>query len=131
MNGVFFSGGGGLYTTAEDYFQFAQMLLNGGQLSGKRLLGVRTVELMRTVFAPDTLTGRPRGEGFGLSVRVVADPIERGVMLSAGSFGWSGAFGTHFWVDPKEKIVAVLMAQTPHQEARLDFETAVMQAIME
>jgi len=131
MNGVFFSGGGGLYTTAEDYFQFAQMLLNGGQLSGKRLLGVRTVELMRTVFAPDTLPGRPRGEGFGLSVRVVADPIERGVMLSAGSFGWSGAFGTHFWVDPKEKIVAVLMTQTPNQEARLDFETAVMQAIME
>ena len=107
------------------------MLLNGGQLSGKRLLGVRTVELMRTVFAPDTLPGRPRGEGFGLSVRVVADPIERGVMLSAGSFGWSGAFGTHFWVDPKEKIVAVLMTQTPNQDARLDFETAVMQAIME
>jgi CubicO group peptidase (beta-lactamase class C family) len=131
MNGVFFSGGGGLYTTAEDYFQFGQMLLNGGQLNGQRLLSPRTVEMMRSVFAPDTLPGRPRGEGFGLSVRVVSDPVQRGTMLSAGSFGWSGAYGTHFWVDPKEKVVAILMTQTPNNEARADFETAVMQAIVE
>ena len=52
-------------------------------------------------------------------------------MLSAGSFGWSGAYGTHFWVDPKEKIVAVLMTQTANNEARADFETAVMQSIVE
>jgi len=52
-------------------------------------------------------------------------------MLSAGSFGWSGAYGTHFWIDPKEKIVAILMTQTPNNEARADFETAVMQSIVE
>ena len=131
MNGAFFSGGGGLFTTAEDYLQFGQMLLNGGQLNGKRLLSPRTVELMRSAFIPDTLPGRARGESFGLSVRVVTDPIQRGTALSAGSFGWSGAYGTHFWVDPKEKIVAVMMTQTSNNEARADFETAVMQAIVQ
>ncbi len=131
MNGVFFSGGGGIFTTAEDYLQFGQMLLNGGQLNGKRLLSPRTVDLMRSAFIPDTLPGRARGESFGLSVRVVTDPIQRGTALSAGSFGWSGAFGTHFWVDPKEKVVAILMTQTANNEARADFETAVMQSIVE
>ena len=131
MNGAFFSGGGGLITTAEDYLQFGQMLLNGGQLNGKRVLSPRTVELMRSVFIPDTLQGRARGESFGLSVRVVSDPVQRGTALSAGSFGWSGAFGTHFWVDPKEKVVAVLMTQTSNPEVNRDFENAVMQAIVE
>ena len=131
MNGVYFSGGGGLFSTAEDYLQFAQMLLNGGQLNGRRLLSPRLVELMRTVYAPDTLPGRPRGEGYGLSVRVVNDPVARNTFLSEGTFGWSGAFGTHFWIDPKEKIVGVLMAQTSNNEVRGDFENAVMQAIVE
>jgi CubicO group peptidase (beta-lactamase class C family) len=131
MNGVYFSGGGGLFSTAEDYLQFAQMLLNGGQLNGRRLLSPRLVELMRTVYAPDTLPGRPRGEGYGLSVRVVNDPAARNTFLSEGTFGWSGAFGTHFWIDPKEKIVGVLMAQTSNNEVRGDFENAVMQAIVD
>ena len=130
MNGVYFSGGGGLFSTAEDYLQFAQMLLNGGELNGRRLLSPRLVELMRTVYAPDTLPGRPRGEGYGLSVRVVNDPVARNTFLSEGTFGWSGAFGTHFWIDPKEKIVGVLMAQTSNNEVRGDFENAVMQAIV-
>ena len=82
MNGVFFSGGGGLFTTAEDYLQFGLMLLNGGQLNGKRLLSPRTVELMRSMHIPDTLPGRPRGEGYGLSVRVVNDAVQRGTFLS-------------------------------------------------
>jgi len=131
MNGVFFSGGGGVFTTAEDYLQFGLMLLNGGQLNGKRLLSPRTVEMMRSVVIPDTLPGRARGESFGLSVRVVTDPIARGTSLSAGSFGWSGAYGTHFWVDPKEKVVAVLMTQTSTTGLNVDFENAVMQAIIE
>src|SRR5262245_33816387 len=131
MNGAFFSGGGGIFTTAEDYLQFGQMLLNGGQLNGKRLLGPRTVEMMRSAFIPDTLQGRARGESFGLSVRVLTDPVQRGTALSTGSFGWSGAYGTHFWVDPKEKVVAIMMTQTANAEARADFETAVMQAIVE
>jgi CubicO group peptidase (beta-lactamase class C family) len=131
MNGAFLSGGGGLFTTAEDYLQFGLMLVNGGQLNGKRLLSPRTVELMSSVHIPDTLPGRARGESFGLSMRVVSDPAQRGVFLSKGSFGWSGAYGTHFWVDAKEKLVAVYMTQTANQEARADFETAVMQAIVE
>src|SRR5438034_6055791 len=102
MNGVYFSGGGGLISTAAAYLQFGLMLLNGGQLNGKRLLSPRTVEMMRSVFIPDTLPGRARGEGYGLSMRVVSDPLQRGTALSAGSFGWSGAFGTHFWVRSEE-----------------------------
>jgi len=131
MNGVYFSGGGGLISTAEDYLQFGLMLLNGGQLNGKRLLSPRTVEMMRSVFIPDTLPGRARGEGYGLSVRVLSDPLQRGTALSTGSFGWSGAYGTHFWVDPKEKVVAVLMTQTSTPGFTVDFENAVMQAIVE
>jgi CubicO group peptidase (beta-lactamase class C family) len=131
MNGAYFSGGGGLMSTAEDYLQFAQMLLNGGQLNGKRLLAPRTVEMMRTAFIPDTLPGRAAGEGYGLSVRVVTSPTARNTFLSQGSFGWSGAFGTHFWVDPKEKIVGILMTQTANNEIRTDFENTVMQAILE
>ena len=107
------------------------MLLNGGQLNGKRLLSPRTVEMMRSVFIPDTLPGRARGEGYGLSVRVVSDPLQRGTALSAGSFGWSGAFGTHFWVDPQGKVVAVLMTQTSTPGLNVDFENAVMQSIVE
>jgi len=130
QNGTYFSGGGGLASTAEDYFQFAQMLLNGGQLNGKRLLAPRTVEMMGSVHAPDTLQGRPKGEGYGLSMRVVNDPVARNTFLSQGSFGWSGAFGTHFWIDPKEKIVGILMIQTPNNETRTDFENAVMYALV-
>ncbi len=130
MNGVYFSGGGGLMSTAEDYLQFAQMLLNGGRANGKVFLSPRTVEMMGLVHAPDTLPGRPHGEGYGLSMRVVNDPVARNTFLSQGSFGWSGAFGTHFWIDPKEKIVAVLMTQTSNNEVRADFENAVMYALV-
>ena len=84
MNGAYFSGGGGLMSTAEDYLQFAQMLLNGGQLNGRRLLAPRTVEVMRSAFVPDTLPGRAAGEGYGLSVRVVTNPVARNTFLSRG-----------------------------------------------
>jgi CubicO group peptidase (beta-lactamase class C family) len=130
MNGVYFSGGGGLLSTPEDYLQFGLMLLQGGQHNGTRLLSPRTVEMMGTVAAPDTLPGRPKGEGYGLSVRVVNDPMARGTFLSEGSFGWSGAFGTHFWVDRKERVVAIAMVQTPNQEFQRDFENLVMHAIV-
>ena len=130
MNGIYFSGGGGLFSTAEDYAQFALMLVNGGQLNGKRLLSPRLVELMGSVFAPDTLPGRPRGESYGLSVRVLNDPVARNSFLSEGSFGWSGLFGTHFWVDRKEMVIGVLMAQTSVPGLREDFENAVMQSIV-
>ena len=130
MNGSYFSGGGGLLSTAEDYLQFGLMLMQGGQHNGKRLLSPRSIEMMATVTAPDTLPGRTKGEGYGLSVRVVTDPMARGTSLSQGAFGWSGAWGTHFWVDRKEQIVAIEMIQTPNNEFRLDFENAVMQSIV-
>ena len=130
MNGVYFSGGGGLVSTATDYAQFALMLANGGELNGVRILSPRLVELMGSVFTPDTLPGRPRGEAYGLSVRVVNDPVARNSFLSEGSFGWSGAYGTHFWVDRKENLVAIAMAQTSNQEFLRDFENMVMQAVV-
>ncbi len=110
---VYFMGSGGLITTAEEYAKFAQMLVNGGELNGKRLLSPRTVAFMSSVHAPDTLPGRAPGEGFGLSVRVVHSAVASGSRVSDGSFGWSGAYGTHFWVDPKEDLIAIMMIQTP------------------
>jgi CubicO group peptidase (beta-lactamase class C family) len=134
MNGVYLSGGGGLYSTAEDYLQFASMLLDRGQFGGRRLLSTRTVDLMTSVFAPDTLPGRLAGEGFGLSMRVVDNPAARNTYLSKGSFGWSGAFNTHFYVDPHERIVGIFMTQivglASRGEIRDDFETAVAQSIV-
>jgi CubicO group peptidase (beta-lactamase class C family) len=127
----YFSGAGGLVSSTEDYLQFAQMLLNGGQLNGKRLLSPKTVELMAAVHVPDTLPGRPKGRGFGLSVQVISDAVAANLRVSDGSYGWDGAFGTHFWIDPKEKIVGILMVQTPNQEVSRDFENAVMQAVVE
>ena len=130
---TYLSGGGGLMTSAEDYLQFAQMLSNRGELNGKRLLGPKTVELMSSVFVPDTLPGRAKGRGFGLSVQVISDPIAANTPISKGSFGWDGAFGTHFWVDPKEKIVALFMVQAagPNRLMNPDFEEAVMQALID
>jgi CubicO group peptidase (beta-lactamase class C family) len=130
INGVYFSGGAGLFSTAEDYAQFAMMLANNGELNGHRLLSPRLIDLMDSVFAPDTLPGRPKGESFGLSVRVVNDPVARNSFLTEGSFGWSGAFGTHFWVDRKEHLIAVAMTQTSNQEFLRDFENMVMQAVV-
>lgn len=130
---TYLSGGGGLMSSAEDYLQFAQMLANRGELNGKRLLGPKTVELMSSVFVPDTLPGRAKGRGFGLSVQVITDHIAANTPISNGSFGWDGAFGTHFWVDPKEKIVGIFMVQAagPNRSMNPDFENAVMQALIE
>jgi CubicO group peptidase (beta-lactamase class C family) len=127
--GVYFRGSGGLFSTAESYVPFGMMLANGGELGGVRLLSRKSVEMLRAVHVPDTLPGRPPGEGFGLSVRVVSDHAARGTLLSDGSYGWSGAQGTHFFVDPQEQLVGVLMVQTPNNEVRNDFETLVAQAI--
>jgi CubicO group peptidase (beta-lactamase class C family) len=129
-----FSGGGGLWSTAEDYMQFAQMLVNSGQLNGKRLLSPRTVDLMSSNHVGDLYSGigqRVHGMGFGLTVEVVMDGVAAGRRESNGSFGWGGAFGTHFWVDRKEQLVGLLMIQEPVGALRGDFENAVMQAIVE
>ena len=130
-------GGGGLWSTAADYLHFAQMLVNGGELNGTRLLGSRTVELMASNHVGDlyekagSVGGGP-GKGFGLTVDVVLDAVAaRGDHRSTGSFGWGGAFGTTYWVDPKEDLTAVLMVQTPGGPLRADFQNAVMQAIVD
>lgn len=127
----YFSGAGGLMTTAGDYAQFAMMLANRGSLNGVRLLAPRSVDFMRGAHIPDTLPGRSPGEGFGLSMRVVTDPIARGTLLSEGAFGWSGAYGTHFWADPQQNLVGIMMIQTPIREMRPEFELAVMQALVD
>lgn len=130
---TYFSGAGGLTSTAEDYAQFAMMLASGGLWNGKRLLSPKTVELMASAFVPDTVPGRQPGRAYGLSVVVVTDPIRAGHRVSPGSFGWDGAYGTHFWVDPKEQLACIMMIQTDNPDRQLDrdFENAVMQAIVE
>ena len=126
---VYFRGSGGLYSTAESYVPLGLMLANGGELNGKRILGRKSVEMLSAVHVPDSLPGRPLGEGFGLSVRVVTNHAARGTLLSDGTYGWSGAQGTHFFVDPKEQLVGVLMVQTPNNEIRNEFEDLVAQSI--
>jgi CubicO group peptidase (beta-lactamase class C family) len=126
---VYFRGSGGLYSTAEDYLPLGIMLAGGGEMSGKRLLSRKTVEMLSATHVPDTLPGRPAGEGYGLSVRVVTNHAARGTMLSDGTFGWTGAQGTHFFVDPKEELTAVLMVQTSNGEIQRDFEDLVAQSV--
>lgn len=129
-----FSGGGGLYSTADDYLRFAQMLANGGELDGQRILGLRTVELMASNHVGDLYgpsANRAGGMGFGLTVDVVLDPVLADTRKGVGSFGWGGAFGTYFWVDPHNHLVGLLMVQTPADDLRPDFVNAVAQAIVE
>jgi CubicO group peptidase (beta-lactamase class C family) len=126
--------GGGLWSTPEDYMHFAQMLVNSGQLNGKRLLSPRTVDLMSSNHVGDlfaSAAARNKGMGFGLTVEVVMDAVAANRRESNGSFGWDGAFGTHFWVDRKEQLVGLLMVQESNGPLMRDFENAVMQAIVE
>jgi CubicO group peptidase (beta-lactamase class C family) len=129
-----FSGGGGLWSTADDYIAFAQMLVNGGTLNGNRLLSPRTVDLMGSNHVGDLYSGigqRLHGMGFGLTVEVVMDNVSANRREGNGSFGWDGAFGTHFWVDRKEQLTGLLMVQESNGQLMRDFENAVMQAIIE
>ena len=128
---VYYSAAGGLMSSVESYAQFAMLLAGDGELNGTRLLGTRTMEVMRSEWIPDSLPGRNDGEGYGLSVRVVTDPIAMGSLLNEGTFGWSGAYGTHLFVDPVEDIVALMFIQTPIRSMRPEFERAVMQAIVD
>jgi CubicO group peptidase (beta-lactamase class C family) len=101
-----FSGGGGLVSTARDYLRFSQMLLNKGQLDGKRLLRSETVEMMTSNQLPDTVK-RGEGEGFGLgfSIRL------RDGKYPQGEYGWGGVASTHFWISPKDELVVIALSQ--------------------
>ena len=113
---MFLSGGGGLLSTTEDYFRFAQMMLNGGATNGKRFLKATTVELMRTNVLVKGVTvdgngpGQP-GIGFGLDFAIVTDPDAAKTPTGRNTFYWNGAFGTWFWMDPTNDVVVVGMIQ--------------------
>ncbi len=105
-----FSGGAGLLSTARDYYLLLQMLANGGISNGNRILSSRTVDLMTVNHVPRGVEFRP-GEGFGLGFEVVLDQGERGMQGSVGEFGWGGAYGSTYWVDPAEELVVVYFTQ--------------------
>ena len=109
------SGGGGLVSTASDYLRFEQMLLNGGELDGVRILNRDTVDLMSSNQAATTqaegAVQLPPGTGFGLNVAVTLDPAAAASPLGAGSYWWAGAAGTWFWIDPANDLAFVAMAQ--------------------
>ncbi len=114
------SGGGGMVSTAIDYARFAQMLLNGGTLNGKRILGPKTVAYMTSdhmsaAIAPGPLYVPGPGFGFGLGFAVRKDPGVSPLAGSVGEFNWGGAGGTFFWIDPKEDLFVVFMMQSPKQ----------------
>jgi len=106
-----FSGGAGLLSTAEDYAHFLQMLANGGQLNGTRLLSPKTVELMTVNHLGDIEFPWLKGAGFGLGFYVVEDLGLFGAPTSVGQYGWGGAYHTVYWVDPKEELVVVYLTQ--------------------
>jgi CubicO group peptidase (beta-lactamase class C family) len=118
----FLSGGGGLVSTMMDYWRFCQMLLNGGELDGTRLVSRKTIEFMRMNHLPGDRTMAEmsssafselasEGTGFGLGFAVTLDPAELQQIGSVGNFSWGGAASTYFWIDPEEEIVAILMTQ--------------------
>jgi CubicO group peptidase (beta-lactamase class C family) len=130
-------GGAGLVSTITDYFRFAQCMLNKGELDGVRLLGPRTVELMRinhlpAGILPITMEDPWPGVGFGLGFSVLLDITQSSQRGSVGSHGWGGWASTHFWIDPVEEIVGILMLQyipTRTYPIVNDFRDAVYQAL--
>jgi len=128
------AGGAGIFSTAGDYARFAQMLCNGGTLEGKRILGRKTIELMtanHTVTLPNNQAAS-RQKGFGLGVEVTTDLGQLSMPSSVGQFGWYGAATTYCQIDPKEKIVAIALAQHfPFNEHNFfaQFQTGYYQAL--
>jgi CubicO group peptidase (beta-lactamase class C family) len=114
-----FSGGGGLLSTAPDYAQFCQMLLNGGELNGARLLSPKTIAVMTSDQLPPAIPrlGLPQDGGFGLGFAVRTSAGRSPLSGSVGNYGWGGAYGTSFWVDPQEKMFAIMMVQMPLEQS--------------
>lgn len=131
----YFPGTYGLSSTAADYWRFHQMMLNGGELNGVRILSPKTVNLMITNHVGDKLVYiRGPGYGFGLGYSVLTDPGKAAEPLTPGSFSWGGAWGTVFWVDPAEDVIGVFMTQITsysHLNVRPLLGVTVTQAIVE
>lgn len=131
-----FSGGGGLLSTAEDYARFCQMLLNGGELDGVRVLSRKSVELMTSNHLPPgigygaftmelglTAPLPQYGQGYGLGVGVREEAGRSMAPGSVGDYYWGGATGPYFWVDPQENIVAVMMLQVSDMQLRTHYRS--------
>lgn len=135
------SGGSGLISTIPDFLNFAQCILNKGELNGIRLLGPKTVELMTSNHLKPSLmpiafegTVPMLGMGFGLGFGVMVDPALSGIMGSVGDYSWGGYAETYFWNDPQEELIAIFMTQyLPSQfyPIRKEFRTVVYQALDE
>lgn len=142
---TFFSGGGGLISTAADYLRFAQMLLNGGQLDGTRLLSPRTVTYMSRnhlpggktlpALATGSFSETPfEGVGFGLGFAVRDNAVSAGVLSSEGELSWGGLASTHFWIDPQEDLIAIFMTQlipSSSYNIRNELRTLVYSALID
>jgi CubicO group peptidase (beta-lactamase class C family) len=104
------SGGGGLVSTVDDYLRFAQMILNGGKLDGRRILGPSTIRYMlRDHLKPDQQSGT--GRGFGLGFAILRDPVMNGQIGNVGDVSWSGIANTFFWIDLKEEMIGMAWTQ--------------------
>jgi len=126
------SGNGGLVSTAADYLRFAQMLLNGGEFNGMRLLGRKTVEFMTADHLGD-IPYRAAGMGFGLGFEVRRNAGIGGLPGSVGDYGWAGNAGTLFRIDPQEDLIAIYMIQVNAEDRvylRNQFRSLVSQAVM-
>ncbi len=133
------SGGGGLVSTMSDYWQFANMLLDEGELEDARIIGRKTLEFMtrnhlKSELLPMAigLAAIP-GRGFGLGFDVVMDAAQTGVINSEGNFGWSGAAATNFWVDPQEQLAGIIMTQLMDNMLpfQADFRALTYQALID
>ncbi len=137
------SGGGGMVGTLDDYQRFADMLVNGGQLGGNRIIGRKTLEYMTLNHLPGGKTLNELGQstfseavmngmGFGLGFSSLVDPAANGAIGSYGSFAWGGAASTAFWVDPLEEVTCVFMTQflpSSHYPIRRELAATVYQAL--
>lgn len=135
-----FSGGGGLTSTTSDFLRFCQMLQNGGELDGNRLLGPKTVELMRLNQLSESLlpigVGPPTmyGFGWGLSGRYLMDVAQSGMPGNVGSYGWAGMANTYFWIDPVDEVTGIVMTQllpSGHYPLSREFRILTYQALVE
>ena len=126
---------GGLYSVAGDLVRFYQMVLNGGDLNGKRILSADAVKQMTSLQSGELSTGFTPGNGWGLGFCLVREPVGVTEMLSPGTFGHGGAFGTQGWIDPKQEMIFILLVARQNfgggdsSELRADLQRIAVGAI--